>query len=182
MSKQNKGSRWLVFLTIVTLMMSTAVSSAWAMEQATNASGSGSSGGSGGTTTKPRTEITKPASREKAKDAAPNVDATCMANAIDKRETAIIAAVDSYNAAVKSALSTRKDALKAAWAQTDKGKRKSALKAAWDSFKGTWKNAAATLKNSREAAWKQFQTDVKACKTDTSDDSTTSAVDSQIAT
>ena len=92
------------------------------------------------------------------------VDVTCMQNAVEKRDTAIMAGVDAYSAAVKTALMTRKDALKAAWALTDKTQRNAALKTAWTAFEGTWKKASAAMKTARNGAWTAFKTDSKACK------------------
>ncbi len=92
------------------------------------------------------------------------VDSACMQGAIEKRDSAIISAVDAYAAAVKAALQTRKDALKAAWAITDNARRNAALKAAWAAFNGTWKNARQALNEQRKAAWSAFKADAKACK------------------
>lgn len=92
------------------------------------------------------------------------VDSACMQNAVEKRDSAIISAVDAYAGTVKTALQTRKDALKAAWAITDKAQRNAALKAAWAAFNGTWKNARQALSEQRKAAWSAFKADAKACK------------------
>lgn len=91
------------------------------------------------------------------------VDSACMQTAVDKRDTAIMAAVDAYAVSVKTALTTRKDALKAAWALTDKAQRETASKAAWTAFSGTWKKASQSTKAARKAAWATFKTDAKAC-------------------
>lgn len=89
---------------------------------------------------------------------------TCIKNAIDKRDTAIITGVDAYSTAVKNALSARKDALKAAWDKPDKKERQAALKAAWKTYKDTVKNARKDLKTARQSAWKTFGTERKVCK------------------
>ena len=108
------------------------------------------------------------------------VDGACMATAVDKRDSAVITGVDTYHTSVATALSTRKDALKAAWLLIDPVARKTALKAAWSSFKGTWKNAAKALKTTRKGAWKQFDTDRKACHGLPSDEPGSEGVDAQI--
>jgi len=54
----------------------------------------------------------KDAVRAKSNQAELNV--ACIQLAVDKRDTAVIAAVDAHTSAVKSALSARKDALKTA--------------------------------------------------------------------
>jgi len=92
------------------------------------------------------------------------VDSACMQNAVEKRDSAVISAVDAYAAAVKAALQTRKDSLKAAWAITDKTQRNAALKAAWAAFNGTWKNARQALNGQKKAAWSAFKADAKTCK------------------
>lgn len=46
-----------------------------------------------------------------------------------------LAGIDAYVAAIKTALTARKDALKAAWLITDKTQRRSALKTAWKNFR-----------------------------------------------
>ncbi len=84
----------------------------------------------------------------------------CISTAVDKRDTAIAGTFDT----LKTAVNTRKDALKAAWALTDTAARKTALKAAWKAYKDTIK----TTRTARKDAWKTFRTDVKACGTSAS--------------
>ncbi len=115
----------------------------------------------------------------KSSKAAVTVDTACMQAAIDKRETALIAGVDVYSASVKTALTVRKDALKAAWAITDKTARNTAIKAAWTAFQGTWKNASAAMKTVKKSAWAAFNTDAKACK-QTGADSAGASVDANL--
>lgn len=91
------------------------------------------------------------------------LDAACMQTAVEKRDNAIMAGVDAYALSVKTALTTRRDALKAAWALTDATQRSAANKAAWTAFQGTWKKASQSVKASRKAAWAAFKTDAKAC-------------------
>lgn len=98
------------------------------------------------------------------------VDGACMSSAVDKRDTALIAAFDTFSAAVKSAYTTRKDALKAAWLITDVTQRRAALKTAWEAFRKSQKAAREAFRKSKQAAWKQFKTDAKACKGNVSDE------------
>ena len=86
-----------------------------------------------------------------------------MQAAVEKRDTAIIAGVDTYTASVKAALQTRKDAIKAAWALTDKNARNNAIKAAWTAFQGTWKKTSQGMKATKKTAWQTFRADAKAC-------------------
>lgn len=94
---------------------------------------------------------------------AATIDAVCMQTAVEKRDSAIIAAVDANAAAQKSALTVRKDALKAAWAITDRKARRTALRQAWNAFTKASRDARRTLRSADHAVWKQFYTDRKAC-------------------
>lgn len=91
-------------------------------------------------------------------------DPVCIQNAIETRDTAIIAAFDKFSSAIKSALGIRKDALKAAWAKPIAKERRAAVKAAWDAYKKSTREAAALAKKERKAAWDQFRKDRIACK------------------
>lgn len=93
----------------------------------------------------------------------PTIDATCMQTAVEKRDTALMAGVDTYTASVKSALQVRKDAIKAAWALTDKTARNAANKAAWTAFQGTWRKASQAMKATKKTVWQTFRTEAKAC-------------------
>lgn len=91
-------------------------------------------------------------------------DGACMSAAVEKRDNSIIASVDTYATSVKTALQTRRDALKAAWLLTEKDARESAIKAAHKAFQGTWKKAADGVRKARKEAWSVFKNDAKACK------------------
>lgn len=91
-------------------------------------------------------------------------DITCVQNAVEKRETALIGGVDTLSTSLKAALTTRKDALKASWAITDAKERRAARKAAWDNYRTGAKNAHTALKTTRKSAWDTFETEMKSCK------------------
>ena len=91
------------------------------------------------------------------------IDAACVKSAIDKRENAIIAAVDTLAGALKSAYTTRRDALKAAWDLTDVKARNSAIRAAGKAFTVADRTARKAANETRRAAWTTFATDRKAC-------------------
>jgi len=106
------------------------------------------------------------------------IDQTCMQNAIDKRDGAIIAAVDVFATFMKTALTTRKDTQKTAWGINDRTQRKVSLKDAWTKFKGSWLTALKNLRKARNAAWKQFYIDRKVCgSTSLMDDKITEGTD-----
>lgn len=92
------------------------------------------------------------------------LDLACMQSAVEKRDNAIIAAFDAYSASVKTALTTRRDALKAAWGLTDRIQRRDAINAAWKAHRKARNDAFRTLRDARRAAWKQFRADAKTCK------------------
>ncbi len=107
------------------------------------------------------------------------LDPACMQNAVEKRDNAIIARVDSFATFVKGALEIRRDAQKTAWTITDKKQRQAALKNAWAKFKGTWAKAFKKLRTDRTTAWKQFYIDRKACGSNAPiNDKTTESADS----
>lgn len=88
----------------------------------------------------------------------------CVSTAVEKRDNAIIAAWDTFSAGAKTALQTRRDALKAAWLLTDKKERKAAIKKAWTDFRSSAKTARVAFNKARRDAWKQYKTDLKACR------------------
>jgi hypothetical protein len=102
-----------------------------------------------------------------------NVD--CISAAVEKRETALIAAFDVYTPAMKEIINTRKNALKAAWAVTDRIQRKAAIKAAWTSFNATKSTTIAALKKAKTAAWATYAAERKTCGTYSYYDDTTSS-------
>lgn len=92
------------------------------------------------------------------------VNLACMQTAVEKRDNAIISAWDALTASIKTALSVRRDALKAAWGISDKRERRDAIRKAWTDFKNTKKEASRAFNQARKDAWKQFKTDARACK------------------
>lgn len=120
------------------------------------------------------TTTTTPPAMEK------KVDGACMQAAVEKRDSAMIAAVDAYYTAVKAALQARKDALRAAWGIADPKARRGASEAAWKTFKSGHKKVTSDLKKARRATWKQFGTDRKACHATGSEDSGSEGIDAQI--
>jgi hypothetical protein len=94
----------------------------------------------------------------------PALNQICMQKAVEKRENALIAAVTQYSSSTQSALTARRDALKAAWGENDKTKRKNAINKAWNDYKRALKDARYKLTKSKNEAWKGFNTDRKGCK------------------
>jgi len=89
---------------------------------------------------------------------------TCIQNAVEKRDTAIIAAWDKFSLAAKTALETRKTALKEAWAKGSAKERRVAVKAAWTAYSKAIRDARNIFKKEKKDAWTQFHKDRVFCK------------------
>lgn len=105
---------------------------------------------------------------------------TCMQTAVETRDTAIIAAFDTYTTTVKAALTARKDALKAAWAVTNKKDRRTAIMTAWSTYKKALQDARAALKASKKTAWDAFKAASKVCKPTKTQDMTNQSADNNL--
>jgi len=115
------------------------------------------------------------------KDATTTLDPTCIKNAIETRDTAIIATVNRFQTTIVNALNIRKTALKAAWEKTDRNERRTATKEAWTAYKKAARDARQTLRTEKRAAWKKYSTDRKACGiSGASDDNAGEGVDANI--
>lgn len=111
---------------------------------------------------------------------AAQVNLECMQNAVDARDTAIITALDAFHASAKSALETRKAALKTAWGITDRLARRTALKTAWNAYISAMRAARKTFRDARMAAWKAFNVGRKACGRGHEDDRGAEGYDNQL--
>jgi hypothetical protein len=105
---------------------------------------------------------------------------TCMQTAVETRDTAILAAFDTYATTVKSALTARKDALKAAWAITDRKERRTAIMTAWKNYKTAIKDARVALKTAKKTAWDAFKAASKVCKPTKTQDNSNQSVDNSL--
>lgn len=94
---------------------------------------------------------------------AATLNVSCIQNAVEKRDSAIIVAHGTFNTSIVNALTARKDALKAAWAKPTRQERTSGRKAAYDAFKVSQKSAHEALRSVRKSSWSTFDTDMKAC-------------------
>jgi uncharacterized membrane protein len=92
------------------------------------------------------------------------VDLACMQAAVEKRDNAVISAWDTLSASIKTALQTRRDALKAAWGISNSKERRKAIREAWANFAKSKKEASKIFNQARKEAWKQFRNDAKACR------------------
>ena len=88
---------------------------------------------------------------------------TCVQVALEKRENALINGHDSFNTAIKSALTKRLSGLKDAWSQADRLSRVTKRQAAYKTFKIESQAAHNALRTVRNIAWKNFEAEAKAC-------------------
>ena len=93
----------------------------------------------------------------------------CNLDALLKREDAIIAAYDVKSAAVKAALTARRESYKTIFLVTDKSQREEARKIANKNFKSARKTAERNYEDAVYAARKVFITTVKNCVTTKND-------------
>jgi len=100
------------------------------------------------------------------------LDSACMASAVEKRDNAIISAWNAYSAKVKTALESRRDSVKTAWANTEVGvtSRRAAIRSAWRNFISTVRSARRELKSSRLSAWRTFRNERKSCGASAADE------------
>lgn len=88
---------------------------------------------------------------------------SCMQNAVEKRETSIIGAHNTFHASMSTILGARKTALVDAWKITDTGARNDARKQAWTSYRTDAKSAYGALKTNRHGAWGIYKQDRIVC-------------------
>ncbi len=87
----------------------------------------------------------------------------CVQNALEKRDSAVIAGHNTFNTSIVSALTARKDGLKNAYALADRTAAKTAKKTVWNTFKSQVKVAHDTMRGVRKTSWSAFNTEMRAC-------------------
>lgn len=107
------------------------------------------------------------------------IDLPCVQAAVEKRDSALETSWDKLSAAVKSALGSRKNALKDAWGKADKKERRGAINKAWKDYQAAVKAGRNAFKTERRAAWSQYKKDGKACHA-TVEDSSLESVDNTL--
>jgi hypothetical protein len=111
----------------------------------------------------------------------PAIDVSCIQTALEKRETALIAVIDKYASDVKLLLTARLQALKSAWALTDKKARRAAIKKAWKDYNSGLVKARKGLRDGKNIAWKNYNADKKFCgKGVPAEDYTSASVDNNL--
>jgi hypothetical protein len=104
--------------------------------------------------------------KETAKDmfgkkASSTVDATCMAEAVEEREDALMSAWGDMSSSTMVALDDRREALVAAWDMEKVSDRARALATAWKEWKADKKAINAEFRKDRKAAWDAFKKTAK---------------------
>jgi hypothetical protein len=89
------------------------------------------------------------------------VNLTCMQTAVGVRESAIMAAHDTYAIDHKAGLTARKTALNSAWGLTDGTARKTAIRSAWGTWRSALSDARDDLKTDKKTAWTKFKKTAK---------------------
>lgn len=110
------------------------------------------------------------------------LDTQCVANAVEKRDNAILAGMESYYGTLRNLVVTRKTELKNAWLQfSDRKARRVEIARIWTKYRTDTRymqRQSTALKNN---VWKQYMVDRKTCGIyATSDDYTSVGVDSGI--
>lgn len=93
----------------------------------------------------------------------PKIDLVCMQTAVEKKENAEIAATDTFNTGIKTAMTVRRDALKSAWGIEDRKIREEATKKAWKDFRRTMKTLQKVMNKAMRTAVRQFEDDSYDC-------------------
>jgi len=97
--------------------------------------------------------------------ASSSVDITCMAEAVETREDALMEAWTDLNSAVSAALTDRKEALMDAWDISNQSDRAKAVREAWKDWKNDKKAAHAEFRSDRKSIWAAFNKTAKStCK------------------
>lgn len=87
----------------------------------------------------------------------------CYLNAVDKRESAIIASFEKYRDFMINVLDLRKKLLLKYWAQTDTKARDASLRTVWRTFGQAWRKQGMIMRDERRDAWKQYRLDIAVC-------------------
>lgn len=106
---------------------------------------------------------------------------SCIQNAFETRDEAIIEALSVYHDAAKAALETRIVDLKAAWEQPKGTYRKADIKDVWLEYRKDLRAARKEFKLDKKAAWDAFKKAKTLCRgVQVSDDTGSSSADTTL--
>ena len=103
-------------------------------------------------------------------------NATCMQNAVIKRETSIMTAYQNFISQLVGEFQIRSASLISAYGLNDSKERKEAVKEAWKAYTDSYKSSAKELTNARNLAWKNFNADKAVCKNNENIESSTNEI------
>lgn len=86
-----------------------------------------------------------------------SANSSCIQQAIDTRETAVISAFSKFSTSMINALNKRKSAYSEAASKTNPADKKTAMKSAIETFKKERSSAGATYKSEKKSAWENFK-------------------------
>jgi hypothetical protein len=106
----------------------------------------------------------------------------CSQASIEVRDNSIGSARTTYNAAMASALSARKEAEKEAVALTDASEKKEAIRSAVEEYKKAVTAAQENLTKARKEAWATFEGNTNSCRDISKEARKASAIDKRATT
>jgi len=110
------------------------------------------------------------------------LDTQCIANAVEKRDNATLAGMDSHYTTLRNLVVVRARDLKNAWLQfSDRKARRVEIARVWNKYRADIKYMQRQSSTLKTNVWKQYTIDRKACGTyATADDYTSAGVDSSL--
>jgi len=110
------------------------------------------------------------------------LDTECIANAVEKRDNATLAGMDSHYTTLRNLVVVRARDLKNAWLQfSDRKARRAEIARVWNKYRTDIRYMQRQSSVLKTNTWKQFTIDRKACGTyATADDYTSAGVDSSL--
>jgi len=110
------------------------------------------------------------------------LDAQCIASAVEKRDNAILAGMDSSYATQRNLVVVRERDLKNAWLQiSDRRARRAEIARVWNKYRKDIKYMSRQSRTLKNNSWKQFTNNRKACGVyAASDDYTSVGTDSSL--
>jgi hypothetical protein len=90
-------------------------------------------------------------------------NATCMQNAVIKRESAIMSAYQNFISQLVGEFQIRSASLISAYGLIDSKERKEAVKEAWKVYTISYRASTKEMTNTRDAIWRAFNSDKALC-------------------
>lgn len=107
------------------------------------------------------TRLTQP--KIQPRKAVPAPKLSCIQSAVEKRENALVVAIDAHSTTLKTALTTRGTDLKAAWGISNNKQRQAAINAAWSKYNRSAKTINENLRKARNQNWQMYELSRRKC-------------------